>query len=171
MDRVRPAAVVPFLKLARLDKPVGTWLLFWPCAWSLALAAPSAALPDASLLALFGAGAVLLRGAGCTINDWWDADLDRRVRRTRRRPIAAGDVSSAAALGFLGLQLTLGLGILLQLDPFAQAVGAASLPLVGLYPLAKRVTHWPQAVLGLTFNWGVLLVRGWAAGSRVQHAN
>jgi len=150
---------VPFLKLARLDKPVGTWLLFWPCAWSLALAAPPGALPDPALLALFGAGALLLRGAGCTINDWWDVDLDRRVRRTRRRPIASGEVTPAAALGFLGLQLALGLGVLLQLDPFAQAVGAASLPLVALYPLAKRVTDWPQAVLGLTFNWGALLVR------------
>jgi hypothetical protein len=159
VDRVRPAALVPFLKLARLDAPAGTWLLLWPCAWSLALAAPPGAPPDAQLLALFAAGALLLRGAGCTVNDMWDADIDRRVARTRRRPIASGAVTQRGALLFLGAQLTAGLGILVQLNPYSQGVGAASLGLVATYPLMKRITSWPQAFLGLTFNWGALLVR------------
>jgi 4-hydroxybenzoate polyprenyltransferase len=159
VDGVRPAWVVPYLKLARVDAPAGTLLLLWPCAWSLALAAPPGAPPDAALLALFTTGALLLRGAGCTVNDMWDADIDHAVARTRHRPIASGAVSHRAALVFLGAQLTAGLGILLQLNPYSQSVGAASLGLVFTYPLMKRITNWPQAFLGLTFNWGALLVR------------
>ena len=159
VDGVRPAWVIPYLKLARVDAPAGTWLLLWPCAWSLALAAPPGALPDARLCGLFAAGAVLLRGAGCTVNDMWDADIDRRVARTRHRPLASGALSHAQALRFLALQLSAGLAILLQLNSFSHVVGASSLGLVFSYPLMKRVTHWPQAFLGLTFNWGALLVR------------
>eukprot|EP00887_Chlorella_sp_A99_P002648 scaffold6.g2648.t1 len=151
----------------RLDNPIGTWLLAWPCFWSIALAAPPGALPDARLLALFGAGALLLRGAGCTVNDLWDRNLDRQVERTRWRPLAAGLITPAAAVGFLGAQLLAGLVILLQFNTYSQVLGASSLALVATYPLMKRVTGWPQArrtvpaYLGLTYNWGALL--GWAA--------
>jgi 4-hydroxybenzoate polyprenyltransferase len=156
-----PPSLRPFAELSRLDKPIGSWLLFWPGAWAIALAAPPGALPDARLLALFAAGSILLRGAGCTVNDLWDRELDARVARTRSRPLPSGAVSPAAAVGWLAAQLGAGLGVLLALPPGAQALGAAALPLVALYPLAKRVTGWPQAVLGLTINWGALL--GWAA--------
>ncbi|GFH18363.1 uncharacterized protein HaLaN_15157 [Haematococcus lacustris] len=117
--------------------------------------------PDPWLLALFAAGAVLLRGAGCTVNDLWDRDLDAAVARTRSRPLASGALQPHQALAFLALQLSLGLLILLQLNTFSQVLGASSLLLVATYPLMKRVTFWPQAFLGLTINWGALL--GWAA--------
>lgn len=156
-----PPSLSPYARLMRLDKPIGSWLLAWPSFWSIGLAAAQGAPPDPWTLALFGSGAVLLRGAGCTINDLWDRDLDSKVERTRSRPLAAGEVTPASAVAFLGAQLSLGLGILLQLNTFSQALGAASLPLVVAYPLMKRVTNWPQAVLGLTINWGALL--GWAA--------
>ena len=113
------------------------------------------------MLALFGAGAVLLRGAGCTVNDLWDRDLDGKVERTKTRPLPSGAVSPLQAVGWLGAQLGLGLGVLLQLNEYSQALGASSLALVVTYPLMKRVTGWTQAFLGLTFNWGALL--GWAA--------
>lgn len=161
VDRILPSAAVPYAKLVRLDRPAGVYLLAWPCFWSIALAAPAGALPDPTLLGLFGVGSFLLRGAGCTINDLWDRDIDKLVARTRNRPIASGAVSPTRAVAFLGAQLTLGLGVLLQLNEFSVALGAASLPLVAAYPLMKRVTNWPQAFLGLTFNWGALL--GWAA--------
>ncbi|GJP64977.1 hypothetical protein CLOP_g21908, partial [Closterium sp. NIES-67] len=161
IERYLPAPVQPFAHLARLDKPTGTWLLAWPCFWSIALAAPAGALPDPLLLFLFGSGAVLLRGAGCTINDLLDQDFDAKVARTRTRPLPAGAVTPLGASSFLGLQLLLGLGILVQLNTYSQVLGAASLPLVFSYPLTKRFTHWPQAYLGLVFNWGALL--GWAA--------
>ena len=129
--------------------------------WSTALAAPAGSLPDASLLALFGVGAFAMRGAGCTINDMWDRDIDRQVERTRSRPLASGALSMPQAFGFLGVQLSAGLGVLLALPPQAVLLGLGSVPLFSLYPLAKRFTNWPQAVLGLTFNWGALM--GWAA--------
>ncbi|KAI5057750.1 hypothetical protein GOP47_0027765 [Adiantum capillus-veneris] len=129
--------------------------------WSIVLATPVGLLPDLKLVALFGTGAVLLRGAGCTINDLLDHDIDCKVERTKARPIACGAVTPIQGLTFLGLQLLLGLGILLQLNTFSQILGASSLLLVGTYPLFKRWTYWPQAFLGLTFNWGALL--GWAA--------
>ncbi|KAL6750859.1 mitochondrial 4-hydroxybenzoate polyprenyltransferase [Haematococcus lacustris] len=151
----------PYLQLMRLDKPIGTWLLFWPCAWSITMAAAPGHWPDPWLLALFAAGAVLLRGAGCTVNDLWDRDLDAAVARTRSRPLASGALQPHQALAFLALQLSLGLLILLQLNTFSQVLGASSLLLVATYPLMKRVTFWPQAFLGLTINWGALL--GWAA--------
>ncbi|MCO5610086.1 hypothetical protein L7F22_064321 [Adiantum nelumboides] len=156
-----PARIQPFALLARLDKPIGTWLLAWPCMWSIALATPIGLLPDLKLVALFGTGAILLRGAGCTVNDLLDHDIDCKVERTRARPIACGAVTPFQGVTFLGLQLLLGLGILVQLNTFSQILGASSLFLVGTYPLFKRWTYWPQAFLGLTFNWGALL--GWAA--------
>ncbi|KAI3428667.1 hypothetical protein D9Q98_007490 [Chlorella vulgaris] len=160
LDRL-PQSWVPYAQLMRLDKPIGTWLLAWPCFWSICLAAPPGTLPDLRLLALFGSGAVLLRGAGCTVNDLWDRELDKQVERTRSRPLAAGTVTPLQAVAFLGLQLSAGLAILLQLNPYSQLLGASSLALVATYPLMKRITGWPQAFLGLTFNWGALL--GWAA--------
>ncbi|XP_062873677.1 4-hydroxybenzoate polyprenyltransferase, mitochondrial [Trichomycterus rosablanca] len=156
-----PAPVQPYLRLMRLDKPIGTWLLYLPCTWSIALAAEPGCLPDLQMLALFGTGALLMRGAGCTINDMWDKDFDKKVTRTAMRPIAAGQITQFQALVFLGGQLSLALGILLCLNYYSIALGAASLSLVVTYPLMKRITYWPQLVLGFTFNWGALL--GWSA--------
>ncbi|XP_037449163.1 4-hydroxybenzoate polyprenyltransferase, mitochondrial isoform X2 [Triticum dicoccoides] len=147
--------------LARLDKPIGTWLLAWPCMWSITIAAMPGELPDLKMLALFGCGAVLLRGAGCTVNDLLDRDIDNKVERTKSRPFASGALTPSQGVAFLGGQLLLGLGILLQLNNFSRVLGASSLLLVFSYPLMKRFTFWPQAYLGLTFNWGALL--GWAA--------
>ncbi|XP_029455425.1 4-hydroxybenzoate polyprenyltransferase, mitochondrial isoform X1 [Rhinatrema bivittatum] len=156
-----PKSMQPYLRLMRLDKPIGTWLLYLPCTWSISLAADGGSLPDLPMLALFGTGAVLMRGAGCTINDMWDRDFDRKVERTASRPIAAGDISYFQSLVFLGGQLSLALCVLLSLNYYSIALGAASLSLVITYPLMKRITYWPQFVLGLTFNWGALL--GWSA--------
>jgi 4-hydroxybenzoate polyprenyltransferase len=160
-DRRLPAWAVPFAKLARVDRPIGTWLLLFPGWWSIALAAPAGQLPDLALLGLFGAGAVAMRGAGCTINDLWDRDIDGKVARTASRPLASGAVSVPAALAFLAAQSSLGLAVLLQLNTFTWGLCAASLFPVALYPLAKRFFAWPQLVLGFTFNWGALA--GWAA--------
>lgn len=156
-----PASVQPYLRLMRLDKPIGTWLLYLPCTWSIGLAADPGCLPDLRMLALFGVGALLMRGAGCTINDMWDKDFDKKVSRTATRPIASGEITPFQALVFLGGQLSLALGVLLCLNYYSIALGAASLSLVVTYPLMKRITYWPQFVLGLTFNWGALL--GWSA--------
>lgn len=169
VDRWLPASWRPYARLARLDRPIGTWLLYLPCLWGLglgwqAVGAPMATTPVLDMLwlvALFTLGAVVMRGAGCTVNDLWDRDLDKKVARTADRPIASGAVSPFAALVFLAIQLSIGLAILLQLNQPSWAIGAAVLVLVFLYPAAKRVTDWPQAVLGLTFNWGALL--GFAA--------
>ncbi|KAJ3148008.1 Para-hydroxybenzoate--polyprenyltransferase, mitochondrial precursor (PHB:polyprenyltransferase) [Geranomyces variabilis] len=161
-----PSAVQPYLHLVRLDKPAGTYMLFLPCTWSITMAAYAShgavtPLETAGHLALFGVGALVMRGAGCTINDLWDRDLDKRVLRTRGRPLAAGTVSVPQAVGFLAAQLTVGLGVLMQLNWYSIFLGAGSLVPVVLYPLMKRVTYWPQAVLGLAFNYGALL--GWAS--------
>lgn len=161
IDRFAPAATRPYLRLMRLDRPIGTWLLLFPCWWSIALAAPPGTWPDARLMALFGLGALVMRGAGCTFNDIVDRDFDARVARTATRPIPSGAVSPAQAVAFLGLQLAVGLVILLSLNGTAIALGVASLALVAVYPFMKRVTYWPQVFLGLTFNWGALM--GWAA--------
>jgi 4-hydroxybenzoate polyprenyltransferase len=155
--RALPAWAWPYAALGRWDRPIGTWLLLWPCFWSTALAAPAGAPPDASLLALFGVGAFAMRGAGCTINDLWDRDIDRQVERTRNRPLASGALGVGEAVGFLGAQLSAGLAVLLALPPYAVGLGFCSVPLFSLYPLAKRFTAYPQAVLGLTFNWGALM--------------
>ncbi|XP_025743218.1 4-hydroxybenzoate polyprenyltransferase, mitochondrial isoform X2 [Callorhinus ursinus] len=156
-----PRPLQPYLRLMRLDKPIGTWLLYLPCTWSIGLAAEPGCFPDWYMLSLFGTGAVLMRGAGCTINDMWDRDYDKKVIRTMNRPIAAGDISIFRSFIFLGGQLTLALGVLLCLNYYSIALGAASLLLVITYPLMKRITYWPQLALGLTFNWGALL--GWSA--------
>ncbi len=159
IDRLTPPAARPYLRLMRLDRPIGAWLLLFPCWWSVALAADG--WPDARLTILFAAGAVIMRGAGCVLNDIADRRFDARVARTRTRPVASGEIGVPRAIAFLGLLLALGFLILIQFNPFAVLVGAASLALVAVYPFAKRITYWPQAVLGLTFNWGALL--GWAA--------
>ena len=167
--RHAPVRARPYLKLARMDRPVGTWLLLWPCLWSLALAGMAGHMaghmvdwPRAAWLAvLFAVGALAMRGAGCTYNDIVDRDLDARVARTRTRPLPAGEVSARGAWAFLAVQCLVGLGVLLQLGPAAIALGLASLLLVAAYPFMKRITYWPQAWLGLTFNWGALM--GWTA--------
>jgi 4-hydroxybenzoate polyprenyltransferase len=159
LDRTAPEPVRPYLRLMRLDRPIGTWLLLLPGWWSIALAADR--WPSLRLLVLFAIGAVVMRGAGCTFNDIVDRDFDGRVARTAARPIPSGAVSVWRAVAFLVLQLLVGLMVLVQLNGFAEGVGAASLLLVLVYPFMKRITYWPQAWLGLTFNWGALL--GWAA--------
>jgi 4-hydroxybenzoate polyprenyltransferase len=159
IDRLVPAPARPYLRLARLDRPIGTWLLLFPCWWGAALATNG--WPDPWLIALFAVGAVVMRGAGCTYNDIVDRDFDARVARTADRPIPSGAVSVRQAVAYMGVLMALGLAVLLQLNSFAIGVGTLSLVLVFTYPLAKRITYWPQAVLGLTFNWGALV--GWAA--------
>ncbi|KAJ7327181.1 hypothetical protein JRQ81_016940 [Phrynocephalus forsythii] len=159
--RAAPGPVKPYLRLMRLDKPIGTWLLYLPCTWSIALAAEPGCWPAWDMLLLFGTGALLMRGAGCTINDMWDQEYDKKVTRTARRPLAAGEISSFQSLVFLGGQLSLALCVLLCFNYYSIVLGAASLSLVVIYPLMKRITYWPQLFLGLAFNWGALL--GWSA--------
>ncbi len=164
IDRYAPTAARPYLKLMRLDRPIGTWLLLFPCWWSITIAAGTTGAPWQEwlrLMVLFAVGALVMRGAGCTINDILDRDIDGKVARTAGRPLASGAVSVRQAVAFLGLELLIGLGVLVQLGGFAILLGAASLLLVFVYPLMKRLTYWPQAWLGLTFNYGALL--GWAA--------
>jgi 4-hydroxybenzoate polyprenyltransferase len=157
-----PRHWAPFALLARLDRPIGCWLLFLPGLWSILLGR-LAFWPSLRLLALFLIGAVLMRSAGCVVNDLWDRDLDRQVTRTAGRPLAAGTVSVREALAFLVVLLLASLAILLQLNWATQKLGVASLLLVALYPLAKRVTWWPQAMLGLTFSWAAPM--GYAAAT------
>ena len=155
VDRYAPETMRPYLRLARLDRAIGTWLLLFPCWWGIAMAAPG--WPDPRLLILFAIGAVVMRGAGCTWNDITDRDFDARVARTADRPIPSGAVSVPQAAAFLVAQLLAGLAILLALSPTAIGLGVASLALVFTYPLMKRVTWWPQFFLGLAFNWGALM--------------
>ncbi len=163
VDTRAPTWSRPYLRLSRFDRPIGSWLLLMPCWWSAALAAGVIGnvgqLPLTILL--FLVGAFVMRGAGCTWNDILDRDLDARVERTRSRPIPSGQVSVSAAFAFLALLSLVGLAVLVQMNPFAIVTGIASLAIVALYPLAKRVTNWPQSVLGLAFSWGALM--GWAA--------
>lgn len=159
VDRFLPEATRPYARLARLDRPIGTWLLLLPCWWGTALAPGGAGRWD--LFVLFAIGALTMRGAGCVINDLWDRDIDRKVARTATRPLASGRIGVPAALAFLALLLLIGLGVLLQLERPAIVTGIAVMGVVVLYPLAKRVTFWPQLVLGVAFNWGALV--GWAA--------
>jgi 4-hydroxybenzoate polyprenyltransferase len=164
-----PAWTRPWLRLMRADRPVGVWLLLFPCWWGVALATAAGApgrefvwrLPDVWLLALFAIGAIAMRGAGCTFNDIVDRDIDAQVERTRARPLAAGTVGVFGALVFLALLCLIGLAVLLAFDRFTIYLGLVSLLLVAIYPFMKRVTHWPQLVLGLAFNWGALM--GWSA--------
>lgn len=153
--------------LARLDRPIGAWLLFLPGLWSILLAGAEPRR-TAWLILLFAAGSIAMRSAGCVVNDMWDREMDRRVTRTASRPLASGALRMRQATWFLAALLLVGLLILLQLDPLAQALGVGSLALVALYPLAKRVTWWPQAVLGVTFGWGAPM--GYAAAAATVDA-
>jgi 4-hydroxybenzoate polyprenyltransferase len=159
VDLYAPAMLRPYARLARLDRPIGTWLLLFPCWWGIALAGE--AWPDWSMMALFGIGAVVMRGAGCTFNDIVDRDFDAKVERTRARPIPSGAVSLRGAILFLVLQLAIGAAILVSLNALSIALGLLVIALIGTYPFMKRITYWPQFFLGLNFNWGALM--GWAA--------
>jgi 4-hydroxybenzoate polyprenyltransferase len=155
-----PAPLRPYASLMRIDRPIGTWLLFWPCVWSVALAGGEAMLQWA---ALFFLGAFAMRSAGCVYNDIVDRDLDRQVARTRRRPLASGRVSLAGAWALLVALSLVGLAVLLQMPRPAQLIALGSLALVAAYPFMKRITWWPQAWLGLVFSWGALV--GWPAAT------
>jgi 4-hydroxybenzoate polyprenyltransferase len=159
VDTRAPQWSRPYLRLSRLDRPIGSWLLLMPCWWSAALAAGITESVDKlpRILALFFVGAFVMRGAGCTWNDITDRDLDARVERTRSRPIPAGQVSVSQAMAFLVVQALIGLAVLLQFNVFAVATGIASLIIVAVYPFMKRITWWPQVVLGLAFSWGALM--------------
>ena len=163
VDTLAPAWLRPYLRLARLDRPIGSWLLLLPCWWSSALAAVAAhaRAPSLTHLLLFFIGAFAMRGAGCTWNDIVDRDLDASVERTRSRPIPSGQVSVIQAALFLILQALIGLAVLITFNGFAILLGIASLVIVAVYPFMKRITYWPQIVLGLAFSWGALM--GWAA--------
>lgn len=162
VDRLLPARWRPFARLARLDRPIGWWLLLWPCWWSTALAGVAAGSPpNLWHLALFLVGAVAMRGAGCTYNDIVDRDIDAQVERTRSRPIASGRVSPHAAMIFMLALAFVGLAVVLQFNAATVLIAFGSLAIVALYPLAKRVTDWPQLVLGFAFSWGALV--GWPA--------
>ena len=159
VDTHAPIWSRPYLRLARLDRPIGSWLLLLPCWWSAALA--SALARDVSrlpmIIVLFLVGAFAMRGAGCTWNDITDRDLDAKVERTQSRPIPAGQVDVPQAFMFLAAQALIGLAVLLQFNRFAIATGIASLAIVAVYPFMKRITWWPQVVLGLAFSWGALM--------------
>jgi len=162
VDRVLPAWAKPFARLARYDRPIGTWLLLWPCLWGLALAfSAQGAVTDWRLVLVFSIGAVAMRGAGCTFNDIVDRDIDANVKRTAGRPLPSGQVSLAAAWGFLVIQSLIGLAVLIQFNRFTIVLGLSSLALVAIYPFMKRFTNWPQMFLGLAYSWGALM--GWSA--------
>ena len=159
VDTHAPVWSRPYLRLARYDRPIGSWLLLMPCWWSAALAAGVAhdvrSLPLVVLL--FFIGAFVMRGAGCTWNDITDRDLDAKVERTRSRPIPAGPVTVTQAVVFMVVQALIGLAVLLQFNRFAVMTGIASLAIVAIYPFMKRITWWPQVVLGLAFSYGALM--------------
>jgi 4-hydroxybenzoate polyprenyltransferase len=163
VDGLAPGWTRPYLRLARFDRPIGAWLLLLPCWWSAGLAAIAAhaPMPNPVHVALFFVGAFVMRGAGCTWNDIVDRDLDTRVERTRSRPIPSGQVSVVQAAVFMVAQALVGLLVLVQFNRFAIMTGIASLAIVAVYPFMKRITWWPQIVLGLAFSWGALM--GWAA--------
>ena len=158
-----PATARPFALLGRFDRPIGAWLLFLPGLWSIALARPGF-WRGAWLILLFLVGSFVMRAAGCVVNDLWDRDLDRRVTRTAGRPLASGAVSTRGAVAFMAAMAAIGLAILLALNPLSWALGVFSLLLVVTYPLAKRVTWWPQLMLGFTFGWGAPMGYAAAAG-------
>jgi 4-hydroxybenzoate polyprenyltransferase len=159
IDRLLPPAARPYARLARLDRPIGWELLLYPCWWGLALSGRGTLW----LFLLFLVGAVAMRGAGCTLNDIIDRDIDGRVERTRQRPIPSGAVTVRQALLFMAAQLAIGAAVLLALPRLVWALGIAILAIVVVYPFMKRVTYWPQIFLGLNFNWGVVM--GWAAAA------
>lgn len=161
--RLLPSRLLPYAQLMRLDRPIGWWLLLLPCWWGLLLAQVwrGDSQPNWFFAALFVAGAIVMRGAGCVGNDIVDRDIDAKVARTRSRPIPSGQVSVKAAAAFLLLLSLLGLLVLIQFNRFTIWLAIGSLAIVAVYPFMKRITHWPQAVLGLAFNWGALV--GWSA--------
>jgi len=163
VERHSPSALLPYAQLMRLDRPIGWWLLLLPCWWGLALGqiAAGGGVPNLWHAALFFVGAIIMRGAGCVLNDMADKDFDAAVERTRARPIASGRVSRQQAFIFMAALSLAGLVILLQFNWCTIVLGAASLLIVAVYPFMKRFTYWPQFVLGLAFNWGALL--GWTA--------
>jgi len=162
VDGLAPAVTRPYLRLARFDRPIGSWLLLIPCWWSLGIAGMHArALPSLWHIVLFFVGAFAMRGAGCTWNDLVDRDLDGKVERTRSRPIPSGQVTARQAAIFMVVQALLGLAVLLQFNRATILCGFASLAVVAIYPFMKRITYWPQIVLGLAFSWGALM--GWPA--------
>ncbi|WP_428378227.1 4-hydroxybenzoate octaprenyltransferase [Lichenicoccus sp.] len=158
-----PPRLRAYALLARLDRPIGTWLLFLPGLWGILL--PNGVAPAARLrlILLFGIGSLVMRSAGCVVNDMWDRDIDRQVARTAGRPLASGALGMPEAAAFLGLLLLAGLTVLLCLRPLCWALGIGSLLLVALYPLAKRITWWPQLMMGLTFGFGAPM--GYAAAT------
>jgi 4-hydroxybenzoate polyprenyltransferase len=162
VDSFAPQISRPYLRLARLDRPIGSWLLLMPCWWSLGLAGMAASTaPSIRNIVLFFIGAFAMRGAGCTWNDLVDRELDAKVERTRSRPIPSGQVTVTQAAIFLIVQALIGLAVLLQFNGFTVLMGFASLGVVAIYPFMKRITYWPQIVLGLAFSWGALM--GWPA--------
>jgi 4-hydroxybenzoate polyprenyltransferase len=163
VDSIAPAWSRPYLRLARLDRPIGSWLLLMPCWWSAGIAGIAAGWrgPDPWHVVLFFIGAFAMRGAGCTWNDLVDRDLDARVERTRSRPIPSGQVTPQQAFVFLVLQAFVGLAVLVQFNAFTIVTGIVSLATVVIYPFLKRFTYWPQIGLGLAFSWGALM--GWPA--------
>jgi 4-hydroxybenzoate polyprenyltransferase len=163
VDRYAPSWFRPYARLARFDRPIGYWLLLFPCWWALALAehANGATYPSLWYVALFLVGAFVMRGAGCTYNDIVDRDIDAGVARTRDRPIPSGQVTVKTAAAFMVGLFLIGLAVLLQFNWYTVVLGASSLLLVAIYPFMKRITNWPQLVLGLTFKWGALV--GWTA--------
>jgi 4-hydroxybenzoate polyprenyltransferase len=162
VDRFAPRDLKPWLRLIRADRPIGVWLLLWPCWWSVVLSARALEdFPDPILLLLFAIGAFAMRSAGCIYNDIIDRDIDAKVARTQGRPLASGQISLVSAIVFAFALCLVGLAVLVQFNAFAIALGFGSLGIVLIYPLMKRVTFWPQAVLGLAFSWGALM--GWAA--------
>ena len=164
VDRLAPAASRPYLRLARADRPIGTWLLYIPCIWGVLLAAlhdGNLEIWDAWLILACGAGAWLMRGAGCSWNDIADRHFDAQVTRTRSRPIPSGQVTVRSAVVWMVAQALTAFCILMTFGPMATIIGVASLGFVAIYPFAKRFTWWPQVFLGLAFNWGALL--GWVA--------
>jgi len=163
VDTWAPAPARPYLRMMRADRPIGTWLLLWPCLWSAGLAAITSgdSLPNLWHLLLFAVGAFVMRGAGCVYNDIVDKDIDGAVARTRSRPLPSGQVSVTAAKAFMLALALAGFLVLIQFNPFTIVLGIASLGIIAVYPFMKRYTYWPQAVLGLAFSWGALI--GWAA--------
>jgi 4-hydroxybenzoate polyprenyltransferase len=165
-DRFAPESLKPWLRLMRADRPIGAWLLMWPCWWSVALSvrfeddSPDI-WSDVRLLLLFMAGAFAMRSAGCIYNDIIDRDIDAKVARTKSRPLASGQISLGGAIACTLALCLVGLAVLLQFNTFAVALGFGSVGIVLIYPLMKRVTFWPQAVLGMAFSYGALM--GWAA--------
>jgi 4-hydroxybenzoate polyprenyltransferase len=158
-----PRTWLPYLLLARVDRPIGTWLLFLPGLWGILLVHPPVA-EAVRLAILFAVGSLAMRAAGCVVNDLWDRDIDRKVARTAARPLASGALRPRHALMFLAVLLLAGLAVLLQLNRLSQALGVASLLLVALYPLAKRITWWPQLMMGFTFGFGAPMGYAAAAG-------